>query len=197
MLQRALMTVLVDGVREMLAEPEILREYFEQAHCLTEDEVNRIATLFAAKPPRVALGYVRGQDLEPPQFSVVLNSESDTDRFLGDDAGVVDGVALEGRGWAHRYQVLVYAQNPNACAWYYELAKLYVQRGRRFLTEAGVWDFGLSGAELNPQTAFLPAGVFGRQLTVAMNRIAVTAKARQPDSFATRVTTSVWIPGQD
>lgn len=190
MLQRALMLVLVDGIKEILNDTKILSEYLMLSHGLLEAEADEAIQYFAANPPKVSLGYVRGEDLAPPQYSVILGGEQESDRFIGDDGGFVDGSPVNAGVWVMRYQVVTYARNPNVAAWYYEIAKLCIIRGRSNLFASGAHGYDLSGSDLNPSTSMLPAGVFGRQLTVSLAKNMVTSPREAQRATSVHVRTA-------
>ena len=176
MIQRYLFTALKNGIDQINADPEIITDLFTNFD-LTTTEIEAIKTWFAATPPEVHHGYAR-VDTKFPSYHIILGSENESDHVLGDEGVMIDDPEDENFGadvkttiWEHNYQVLCYAEHPDATTYMYEIAKtILIVNAHSFFTEAGLFFQYISGMDLAPDPRYLPENLFGRQLTFKCKR---------------------------
>jgi hypothetical protein len=176
MIHRYLYDALKIGIAQLTSTPEYLDDIFTRSYGLEASEVAAIKTYFAAHPPTVVNGYAR-VDVQFPAIAIVLGRESESDKYLGESAGVVTdeeddlfNADITGAIWQFVYNLEIYAENPDVVTWYYEIAKQIIQDARDFFIDRGVFEIQLSGSDMAPDPAYMPEHLFGRQLTVECKR---------------------------
>ncbi len=177
MIHRLLYDVLTAGVAEISADLDILERFFLDSYCLESVEIEKIRDLWAKKPPAVIQGYAR-TDVQPPLYSITLQNESEDQHFLGDEIGIQDdpdlpgfGDDIEGSVWQHGYNIHVYSEHPDATAWYYEAAKIILQRAGGTFNDNGLFEIHMAGMELMPDPRYIPEHLFVRQLTFQCKKV--------------------------
>jgi hypothetical protein len=172
-----------DGVAEYAAEPAAF-ETFLLAGGLTAEEAAKGRQYITDRPPTVIMGYPR-RDAQIPCMALTVGSESvaadwldegvsdldeDGARYLDEDGNATD---MHGRRWQHNFDLYVYADNGDACAWYYQLAKFVAMRARTTWQAQDLDEITLSGAELAPDPRLSPSDIFVRRLSIACRSDAV------------------------
>lgn len=206
MLERTIFDVLAAGREEATVNSEFLVQFFCSIG-LSEAEAEEIRTFWdsrtianQADPDSPFKGvdiihqYPRGPNPVFPCWSIVLMNEAEgsdkTDRFLGDEGDDVfdDDGNFEGACtssiWKSTYAVYVYAQNPDLCIYYYELARFFLTRGRQFLkSESGgrVLDTAFSGADMAPDPRYDPENMFVRRFMIEAKKAQNVFSAVQPE----------------
>lgn len=150
------------------------------------DEAARARQVFEANPPEVIHGYARVDGVFPC-YAIVLGSESTDADFLGEEAmdsyladyedddsrrvyldGDGDRVDYHVRRWGHNFDVYTYADHPDLCLYYYYLCKQILAEARSDFLTADLDEIVYTGAELAPDTRYLPSGMFVRRLGVKL-----------------------------
>lgn len=176
MIERLLYTLLENGLTEIQENPSLVDELFgPDCFELGINEVEAIKALLVRIPPTVQHGYPR-KDADFPCYCIVLGSESEDMHFLGHSGGMVAeegddyGADIETSIWNHDFRIQVYTEHPDVTVYYYHLAKLIMLRDMNFFHDRGIHSIDLSGTELDPNMAQLPANLFVRQITVRAKR---------------------------
>lgn len=188
MFERVLYTTLTEGIAEIQGEIGILERHFQYSLFLDEAEVEKIVTFFTSTPPNVIHHYARDGD-KVPIWAITLISERETQQFLGDDVGMIgelvlledgdpdfdpddpdSGADAQGRLYTSQFGVLTYTEHPDVTRYYYELAKMIMQRARLF-GQNGITDIRFSGRDLAPDPRYIPAHLFCRQLVVEVEHV--------------------------
>jgi hypothetical protein len=170
---------LLEVGRDQLLEDnaKLVRRHFLRSKRIGEDEAEKFVDYFQTHPPTVIEQYPRGEGVKFPCWSVLLAGEKESTSFLagegdflGDSSEIDDDDPDAGANeyasmFSVNYGVLVVAEHPDVCRWYYELAKFILQRGRNFLLEA-MSEVFFSGQDLAPDPRYLPAHLFVRQLGI-------------------------------
>ena len=177
MIERFLYMALDDGITQITEDPTLLDLIFEDLFELDETEVEGIKTVWAAKPPSVIHGYAP-RDVDPPVFSIVLQAESETERFLNDDGLQITDVEDEDFGadckvsiWQHSYNILIYTEHPDVTAYYYQVAKSILLASGDFFVDRDIHAIQLSGSDLAPDPRYIPEHLFARNLTFKCDRL--------------------------
>jgi hypothetical protein len=174
MIERFLYTTLKDGIQAMLDDLAILDDLFVDLYELEQSEVDKIKEVFTEDPPGVIHSYAR-TETSIPVFSIVLESENESEHFLGDDAGMIDdpedpdfGADCKSTIWDHKYQILCYTEHPDLTLYYYEMAKSIFLTAD--LSSYGLFMTHLSGADLMPDPRYIPEHLFVRRLSFECSR---------------------------
>lgn len=177
MIERTLYKALTQGI-EAISKDQAVLDLLFQFHGLDATEIAAIKAVWAKTPPSVVHGYAPVHSTFP-LYSIVLQNEGETQTFLGDDVGTIDdeedenhGADLKGSFWRHAYQVLIYAEHPDVCLYYYEIAKaiLVEAHSEKVFQDEGIHAMRLSGADIAPDARFVPEHLFLRALTVEAER---------------------------
>lgn len=172
MIERHIKSVLEDGIAALVENKKLIVELFVEQHELDVEEATQIANFFVEAPPTVVLGYARG-DTSFPCYSVVLADENESQDFIGyqldhDEERGIDNV---GALFDHVYSIIVYAQNPDAALYYYEVLKyLMILAVVRSFQNLNLMNVKFSGAELAPDQTTMPAGLYLRRFTMRASR---------------------------
>ena len=174
MIQRFLYGTLRDGVQAILDEMTILDDIFRNNYCLEQAEVDSIKEAFEGKPPNVIHHYARSES-DFPLYSVVLDSEQQSEDFIGDDAGMIDdpedpqfGADRIATIFTHDYSILTYTEHPDLTLYYYEIAKAILLVAN--LKAEGMFDLHFSGMDLMPDPRYIPDHLFVRRLQLKVSR---------------------------
>jgi len=190
MIERVIFQVLKDGIAEIQADLTILERHFQKTLCLAEAEINTIKAVFADTPPNIIHHYAREGD-QIPLWAIVLQEESESERFIGNDVGMIGELTLggdddpdfdpddpasgeeaQGSIYQSTYGVMTYTEHPDVTRYYYELSKLILGRARPSLHGvAGILDLQFSGGDLAPDPRYIPAHLFVRQLVIGVQRL--------------------------
>lgn len=171
MIERFIYMALRNGITQIEEDPSLLELLFRDLYELDTAEVEAIKTVFAAKTPKVLHGYAP-RDVEVPCYSIILQSESESVRFLNDDAPQIDdiddidfGADVKSTVWEHSYQILTYTEHPDVTAYFYQIAKSIILAQGDFFDNHGVFNIQLSGQDLMPDPRYIPEHLFARNLT--------------------------------
>lgn len=182
MIQRTLYRALTAGLEYFQNNPKAFTTLFGDNYGLSATEIEAIVQFFTSKPPKVIHGYAR-QDQTPPLYSIVLADERETDKVLGDEAGMISEEEDPDFGddqysvmWAHTYHILCIAEHPEAAQYIYEVAKSIILEAKPTFLPEGIYGIQVSGAELLPDPRFIPEFWFVRQLTLQCQREMLTVK---------------------
>jgi len=182
MIQRILYRAVEAGLTYFKENPDAFHTLFGDNYGLSETEVAAILQWFNDKPPKVFHGYARA-DQTPPFVSIVLADERETDSVIGDDAGMISDEEDPDFGcdeytafWAHNYQLLCITEHPEATQYLYEVVKDIILEAKPTFIPEGIYDLQVSGAELMPDSRFIPENWFLRQLNLACKRELLTVK---------------------
>jgi hypothetical protein len=179
MLERIIFTALKEGIAELVADPGEVKRLFAKLKGLSKAEADKIADFLRRLPPDVIHNYPR-EDSTFPLYAIVLDDESETQKFLDDFGSVVDDeeaalfgdAALEGAFkrtsiFTSKYNIWVVAQeSPDIAIAYYQIAKYILGRKRSFFKELGILDTHFAGGDVAPNMNYLPAYLFVRRLTM-------------------------------
>jgi len=162
--RRLVVIALRNGVEHFQSHPRLWRHLLDG---VPSDQVDQVATYFAATPPAIIAGYPRAQ-MRTDQIAVIKSAEEAVDEVLGDFVGFgVDtlgaydaGDALELRGAVHRkrLQVMVITRHPDIAEVLDAFVVATLRAHSDWLAEHGVRDLSyMGGGELAPDLRFLPA----------------------------------------
>lgn len=176
MIHRVLQQVISVGVNAYALDESLQDDLFAEMFNLTANERASIKTYLAAHPLTVQNGYPRA-DAPFPLVAIILAQEGQSEQVLGNFAGMIDeegntlyGADVEGSLWEHSFQLPVVTEHPDVTSYYYELVKKALVAGLDILVENSCHGFKLSGADLAPNLAYIPTGLFVRQLTFTFQR---------------------------
>lgn len=177
MIERLLFHVIEDGIAFLKANPDLISEFFATEGLLDISEAEKIRDYFLKEPPAVIHGYARS-DQKFPIYAITLAAENETQAFIGDEGGFVDDPEDENYGadqaaaiFGYTYNIYVYAQHPDATLYMYHLLRQMLFEALPVLKGTGdVFDVRFSGADLAPDPAWVPAGLFLRRVTITCSR---------------------------
>lgn len=177
MLERLLYKAIVDGIAAVTEDPSLLVEFFECEALLEHDEAVKIKDYFLANPPSVIHGYAR-LDAKFPLYAITLTSQGQGQSFVGDEGGFISDPSDPEFGsdqWAsifnYTYNIITYAQNPDVVIYYFHLLQRFIIGAENlFKNDANAYDLSYSGADMAPDSATMPAGLFMRRFQVSMSR---------------------------
>lgn len=178
MIGRLVKKILEVGFAAIKVDPTLVEGHFLEEMGLSAEEVATVVQLLQEKPLAVKAGYARSNE-DFPMLSVVLGQEGEERNVIGDDAGMIDdeededyGADLKASFWSHNYSVLVYAEHPDVCEYVYEVAKLLLLQAvtAGLFLERDAFNLKLTGAELAPDSRWMPEHLFMRRLTVSCSR---------------------------
>ena len=167
--QRFLYTTLKNGLDAIQADLSLLEIVFDQFN-FSVTEIAGIKELFQKTPPTVKHQYARSDDTFP-LYSIVLGGESESDLFIGNDAGTIldeddeDYQAdVKSSLWEHTFQILCYSGHPDATGYFYEVAKsIFILAD---LSEGDLFQTHFSGMDLSPDPRYIPEHLFARMFTI-------------------------------
>ena len=140
---------------------------------LDATEQAKARAIYAKTPPSLQQGYAR-KDASFPLFALTLASDTLDHDYIG--VGELDTLGLgdEPTGAEfHRFvsgafAILVYAEHPDICAWYYRVLKRILNAATPFLISNGLDDPKMQGADLAPDPRYTPDNLFIRRLTLTV-----------------------------
>lgn len=170
MIERIIYDVLKAGIQWVKDNPSMLETIFTEDMCLPLDEAVKIKDSFVNNPPDVIMNYAR-RDASFPLWAIILEAENQSMNYLGDFGFInpennYDEIVQE---WTHNYMVISYAENPDISLYYYQICKWIITGSVRKFTDVGLYSMNLRGSDLAPDGNFLPAGLFGRKLSIKLN----------------------------
>lgn len=172
MFERVLYDVLADSLARLVDNPAALDAFLDRLPLQGDEEragVRDLVLGFAGADRPVIHGYARA-DTVFPVWSIVLASENESLRALGDETGDDDddGQPIRASVWDSTFQVLVYSQHPDVTLYLYQLLRaVMISRRVELVQRSGAMNVTtLSGAELSPDRLWLPEFLFVRALTL-------------------------------
>ncbi|MBT8428503.1 MAG: hypothetical protein KJN79_01185 [Gammaproteobacteria bacterium] len=195
-IERVIYRELKAGVDRMVADPALFEKFILSGLIYegmdlsalqeAEDEASRARQAFVADPPTVLHGYARVDGVFPC-YAITLGGESTDQDYIGEDAmdsyladpidddsrelyRDSDGNRLDPhiRRWGHNFDVFTYVDHPDSCLYYYYLAKQILAEARSAFIFADLDDINYNGADLAPDTRYLPSGMFVRRLGIKL-----------------------------
>jgi hypothetical protein len=195
-IERLIYTALTNGITELTENPERLLRFFEQTHQLTTTEAEAIQTLFLDEPPEVIHSYAR-EEHNFPLYAIVLSSEQETGKFLGDYGGFVTFAEaqeladldaadsnINSSVFSFNFDIMVYTKHPDVAVYYYHLAKYFMIRARDYFKSCNVFDMVLGGSDVAPDPRYIPENLFVRVLRVSCQQVLGVIAAKEARAFA-------------
>ncbi len=193
-IERIIFRVLTAGLAEMIADPAKFEKFIldgltdegstTDELTAAQDEAARAREYFEANPPTVLHGYARVDGVFPcwcitlggestdqdwlgqdDYDSYLLDPEDDESRVLctDDDGNRVDPKT---RRWGHNFEVWTYVDHPDLCLYFYYLAKQLLAEGFSSFQAVDLDEITYTGADMAPDTRYLPSGMFVRKLAM-------------------------------
>lgn len=173
MIERIIYSIIRAGIDACVADPEIVKDILCRVGGLETEEVEKVAALFQSEPPDVVHGYAR-VDNKFPLYAITLGGDSQTRSFLGDEGGFDPDTEEDEYAaiTSLTYNLMVYAQNPDVVLYLYQILKAILTAGIPTLKgePAFLFDIQFSGADMAPDPAWVPAGLFVRRVTLSASR---------------------------
>lgn len=210
MVERILFEVINAGLEWYKDKPERFERFLREKQELSADEAATGRLYFeggtaddgstvTAKPPTLIHGYARtGGPF--PCWALVLGAEQIATDYLGKDAPFLgsDGeyfrdtetgavVDPKARRMRYTFNVMVHADHPDVCIWYYHLLKSIVMESQDTLESRDVEDLEFSGQDMAPDPRYLPADMFTRMLQVVVQGDEVWCERSFPEPGAKQV----------
>ena len=166
--ERYFVAVLRNGVDWFIANPLAWRGILGN---VTDQELTNFVAYFSNRRPVVRLGYARAKD-PLPQINVILESETGSESFVGDLAGLgtiseltTDG-AINSDIRKQRVSLHVHSDHAEIVLYLYHMAHSVIMSSARFFAQKGLINLSFaSGAEVYPQEVYLPETIFTRALS--------------------------------
>lgn len=203
MFERKIFTVLTDGLSELIADPVRIEEFFVRRGLDREEAIN-VRAYFEAKAPTIIHGYPR-EDTTIPLWSIILSSQSESNRILNDvsrpitlgeaetagDTGLTDRLLVVTHVRSD-FSILVIANSADEAIYQYELMRYIILRARPTLKAQGALLTSFAGSDLSPRLQYLPTYVFARQFNFQVTeQLALDgAVVTRPSQVETTVTVS-------
>lgn len=216
-IERIIYRELKTGLDRMIANPDLYEQFILEG--LTTDdltpaelaqvaaEATRARQAFEDNPPTIVHGYARIDGVFPC-WAIVLGTESTDADYLGEDGMDSylddpmdddsrqlyldsDGNRVDPhvRRWGHNYEIYTYVDHPDLCLYYYYLAKQLLAEARSSFQVADLDEITYTGADLAPDTRYLPSGMFVRRFGIKMASDQVyNERVRQGVGKATSIT---------
>lgn len=173
MIERILFNAIQNGIERLTADPSIIEDMFVEIHGLEASEAAKIRAHWEEHIPDLHHGYAR-TDSDFPGFFIVLTGENEAQHWLGEEpAQFLDdpadnryGAPINGSIWKSNFNVLVYAQNPDECLYYYQILKFILIQQDAYLKECGLLFVHYNGGDMAPDQSWMPAGLFLRRFTL-------------------------------
>ena len=169
MIHRQLKLVIDNGLFNIKSDTSILDEFFYNFDILP-DELTRIKTFFSNTTIEAIIGYPK-KDSAFPIVAIALAGDTESEKVLGmkmdqitDPEDEFFGSDFKGAIWDYNYNVIIAALHPDICAYLYEIIKLIFIININYFINLGYFNITVSGAELIPDTRYLPEHIFIRQL---------------------------------
>lgn len=176
MIHRHIFEVLSSGFETYKNDPTLVEDLFLENYGIEKSEADAVKQYFLAHPPSIVNGYAR-QDTKFPAVAIVLARETEAQKFLANEAGMIEdeddemfGADIESAVWEYAYSLLVYTEHPDVTAYYYELTKSIMLAGLKYLTNEGCFEYQMSGTDLAPDPRYIPEHLFARQLEFRCQR---------------------------
>lgn len=176
MIERFFYTVIKEGMAKLRDRPSLIDYLFDQ-YDLGDTEIAAIKKAMVDLHPTVKHQYARLDDTFPV-ISIVLTGEDESDHVIGDYAMQEDdGTEVYTSFWKHRYDFLIYTENPDHTLYLYEMTKAIVIA--QDLGAAGIFETHFSGGDVAPDPRYVPEHLFVRRFSVEGQREFYSA---DPDS---------------
>lgn len=161
MIQRRLYTVLQQGLNAFAANPDLYNTVFGTYLGLGDKEVASIRATLARSPVRVQHGYPN-KDITMPCVCILLQAESQSQKYLGDLGLLPLGGVGTGSLWENSFQLMIYSENIDLTSYVYELVKAIFMAAHMQLAELGIIQPSFTGMDLVPDPQYMPDNVFCR-----------------------------------
>jgi hypothetical protein len=180
---------LVEALQEYIDDPTLYRQFLLDGG-LSEAEAVSAMLYFEGdpsaappwdqpRPPKPVMGYARSDGVFPC-WAVVLGTEGNDSDYVGEDAAGLDEegelttdtlgnpVDVHIRPWAHRIDIITYADHPDIALYYYQLSKQILVSGRSAFQILDLDEITYSGRELMPDPRLLPSTMWMRSLSMSV-----------------------------
>jgi len=208
MVERTLFEVIKAGLDWFVEDARRFARWLVQEQLIAEEEADNARIFFEGQPladppvppkaPTLVHGYARtGGPF--PCVALTLGAEDIAQDYLGRDASMLDSegeyyvdpetgdiVDPHLRRLRYTFNLLIHANHPDVCVWYYHLVKWVVMSSRAELEKRNVEDLSFSGRDMAPDPRYLPDDIFTRLLTVTVEGDETWEEAI-PAGFAQRV----------
>lgn len=189
MVERELFEVILAGLEWYKEKPSRFERFLLEDQELSEEEAAQGRLYFGggtdpdgneieARPPTLIHGYARtGGPF--PCWALTLGAEKIHTDYLGKDASFLDSdgehfidtetgnvVDPKVRRMQYTFNILVHAEHPDVCVYYYHLLKQIVMSSEAALEARDVEDLEFSGQDMAPDPRYLPSDVFTRLFQV-------------------------------
>ena len=178
MIERLYFTTLVRGMSELRANPLRLERFF-LSQGLELSEVRSIREWFDAAQPSVNQAFPRHGVSRFPGVFIVLDEESEQQKFLDDSAGNLTmsealdlgyadlvGVDVKSSIYQYKHHLLIVADNPDKCLYLYHIVRYLMMRHRDELERGGLLYTHYSGSDAYPDADYLPETFFVRRFSI-------------------------------
>jgi hypothetical protein len=169
MIHRQLKTIIDNGFINIYSDTSLLDEFIYNFNILP-DEITRMKTYFSQNKIESSIGYPK-VDMPFPIVAIILAGDTESEKVLGREMGQITdseddffGSDFKGSIWDYHYNIIIATIHPDICAYIYELIKLIIISNIDTFINLGHFNINISGAELIPDTRYLPEHVFIRQL---------------------------------
>ena len=165
---RILYNALQLGITAITADTDLLDDIL----ALEDEELGKAKTYWTTHPPSVVDGYARF-DKPFPILAIVLSGDSNLQDYLGvgeeallDEDDIVVGELFK-RRMLGTFTIFVYADHPDVCLWYYQIARRILNVAVPYMIARKFEDPKLDGADLAPDPRYMPDNIFVRRITIA------------------------------
>lgn len=196
LVDRMLISLLKEEFERINAEPTRAQAYFSHFFhgAIGEEETAKILTYLCDHPVTVTAGFTR-RALEIPCIAVVIEQETQAERFLGDDVGEtieaegdVDTADFRGSFFDCTYALYIYAEHPDVCSYIYQITKMILVGTQIDLENNGFFNSSIMGSEIVANPELLPENMFVRTVRVSGKALtSVPVWVRDPSKFQARV----------
>lgn len=140
---------------------------------LTPAERTKARELWGTNPPSVMMGYAR-MEWPFPCYAVTLSSDDPVQDYIGvgehalldDDDFTIGNESV--RRTSGKFAILVYAEHPDVCAWWYRVLRRILNVGIRYLIQNGLEEPSIAGTELAPDPRYTPENLFVRRVMLTV-----------------------------
>lgn len=192
LVERLLKNLLQTTTNWLKDDEDACRRFFSHFFdsTVTEEEREEFVTNFTTKPPKTILGYARSA-AQYPCFSIVTESEEESENVLGDYLGLdPDDAPVEYTGSIDdaTYAIYVYSGHPEVTLYLYQYGKAVAHAGKKLLLSQGVLEARISGGELGPEEVYLPDNTFVRVIRVHTKQTFSVPRILLTDPILQRIT---------
>lgn len=177
-IERIIYRILTNEIEAFKSDPAAF-EAFIYSGTKSTDEAAKARAYFELHPPTVIHGFPR-TDSVFPCIAIVLAGEGIAQDYIGEDAyntdenGMMfldsDGMAMDMhvRRWNHNFDALIYADHPDICLYYYNLARQILMAGKNEFIRNDYDQVSFTGADLAPDPRYSPEFLFLRRLGISL-----------------------------